>query len=279
MKKYFAITIFSILFACSIAFFLEPNNLAPGGITGISILLNALTRIGTGTWVFALNIPILIVGWWKFGGKFMISTVYSIGVVSTVTNLLEGMPALTRDPLAAALAGAFLTAVSIGSIMKLHATTGGIDIIVKLMRRKYPHLRTGRLYLMIDSLIVVLAILVFGRLESGIYAGITVLVTSFIMDLVLYGRDEASLFFIVTDHAKEVAEKLMEDLEVGVTYLKGKGAFKEREKDIILCATRKIQAPKLEAVVREMDRNAFLIVTSANEIYGEGYKSYDAEIV
>ena len=105
MKKYFAITVFSILFACSIAFFLEPNDLAPGGITGISILLNAVTGVGTGTWVFALNIPILIVGWWKFGGKFMISTVYSIGVVSVVTNLLEGMPTLTKDPLAAALAG------------------------------------------------------------------------------------------------------------------------------------------------------------------------------
>ena len=96
VKKYFSITVFSVLFACSIAFFLEPNDLAPGGITGISILLNALTGIKTGTWVFALNIPILIVGWWKFGGKFMISTVYSIGVVSTATNLLEGMPALTR---------------------------------------------------------------------------------------------------------------------------------------------------------------------------------------
>lgn len=279
MKKYFTITVFSAVFACSIAFFLEPNNLAPGGVTGISILLNAVTGVQTGTWVFLINVPILIVGWWRFGGKFMISTVYSIGVISVVTNFLEGMPALTRDPLAAALAGAFLTAISIGSIMKVQATTGGLDIIVKLMRQKYPHLRTGRIYLMIDSLIVVLAIIVFGKLESGIYAGITVLVTSYIMDIVLYGRDEASLFFVVTDHSKEVADKLMEDLEVGVTYLKGEGAFKEREKDVILCATRKIQAPKLEAIVREVDKNAFLIVTSANEIYGEGYKSYDAEIV
>lgn len=279
MKKYFTITVFSVLFACGISFFLEPNNLAPGGVTGISILLNAVTGIQTGTWVFLINIPVLIMGWWKFGGKFMISTVYSIGVVSVTTNLLEGVPALTRDPLAAALAGAFLTAISIGSIMKVQATTGGIDIVVKIMRQKYPHLRTGRIYLMIDSLIVVLAILVFGKLESGIYAGITVLVTSFIMDLVLYGRDEASLFFIVTDHSKEVAKRLMEDLEVGVTYLEGKGAFKEKEKEIILCATKKIQAPKLEEIVRKLDKNAFLIVTSANEIYGEGYKSYDAEIV
>ncbi len=279
IKKYVTITIFSVLFACSIAFFLDPNDLAPGGVTGIAILLNAVTGVETGTWVFLINIPVLIVGWWKFGGKFMISTVYSIGVVSVTANLLAGMPPLTADPLAAALAGAFLTAISIGSIMKMQATTGGMDIIVKLLRKKYPHLRTGRLYLMMDSMIVLLAILVFGNLESGIYAGITVLVTSYILDLVLYGRDEASLFLVVTDHSGEVAERLMEELEVGVTYLKGKGAFKDKDKEIILCATRKTQAPKLEMIVREVDREAFLIVTSANEIYGEGYKSYDAEIV
>lgn len=279
MKKYFAITVFSVVYACAISFFLDPNHLAPGGVTGIAILLDALVGIGTGTWVFLINIPILIIGWWKFGGKFMISTVYSIGVVSVTTNLLEGMPALTTDPLAAALAGAFLTAISIGFIMRLNATTGGMDIIVKLLRQKYPYLRTGRIYLMMDSVVVLLAILVFGNIESGIYAGITVLITSHIMDLVLYGTDEASLFFVVTDHSGEVADRLMHELKVGVTYLKGKGAFKDREKDIILCVTRKIQAPQLENIVREVDRDAFLIVTGASEIYGEGYKSYDAEII
>lgn len=279
VKRYVTITVFAALYAMGIVFFLEPNHLAPGGVTGIAILLNTLTGIGTGTWVFLINIPILLVGWWKFGGKFMISTVYATGVVSVTTNLLSGVQPLTTDSLAAALAGAFLTAISIASIMKMRATTGGMDIIVKLLRRKYPHLRTGRLYLMMDSVIVLFAILIFGNIESGIYAGIAVFVTSTVMDLVLYGRDEASLFFIVTDHSGQVAGRLMKELGVGVTYLKGKGAFKDREKDIILCATRKTQAPKLENIVREIDWNAFLIVASANEIYGEGYKSYDAEIV
>lgn len=279
MKKYFFITVFSVVYACAISFFLEPNDLAPGGVTGIAILLDTLTGIGTGTGVFLINIPILLIGWWKFGGKFMISTLYSIGVISVTTNLLEGVPALTTDLLAAALAGSFLMAVSIGSIMKMSATTGGMDIIVKLLRQKYPYLRTGRIYLMMDSVVVLLAILVFGNIESGIYAGITVLVTSGIMDLVLYGKDEASLFLIVTDYSKEVADRLMHELKVGVTYLEGKGAFKDREKEIILCVTRKIQAPQLENIVMEVDKEAFLIVTGASEIYGEGYKSYDAEII
>lgn len=279
MKKYISITVFSVLFACGIVFFLEPNHLAPGGVTGIAILLHTVTGISTGTWVFAINIPILILGWYKFGGKFMISTVYSIGVVSVTTNLLSGVPALTKDSLAAALAGAFLTAISIGSIMKLNATTGGLDIVVKVLRRKYPHLRTGRLYLMIDSVIVVAAILVFGNLEAGIYAGITVLITSYLLDMVLYGNDEATLFYVITDRSEAVAKRLMEDLEVGVTYLRGRGAYMDKEKEIIMCATRKTQAPKLEEIVRQVDTEAFLIVTRANEIFGEGYKSYESGLL
>ncbi len=279
MKKYFTITVFSVLFACGIVFFLEPNHLAPGGVTGIAILLHAVTGISTGTWVFAVNVPILIIGWWKFGGKFMISTVYSIGVVSVTTNLLTGVPALTNDSLGAALAGAFLTAISIGTIMKMNATTGGLDIVVKLLRNKYPHLRTGRLYLMIDSVIVVLAILIFGNIESGIYAGITVLIASYILDMVLYGNDEATLFYVITDQSEAVAKRLMEELEVGVTYLKGRGGYMDKEKEIIMCATRKTQAPKLEEIVRQVDTEAFLIVTRANEIYGEGYKSYESGLL
>lgn len=279
MKRYFIITIFSVLYACGIALFLDPNHLAPGGVTGIAIILNTVIDIGTGTWVFLINIPILLIGWKKFGGKFMISTVYSIGVTAVATNLLERVPVLTTDPLAAALAGGSLIALAIGTVMKLNATTGGMDVIVKILRRKYPHLRTGRIYLMMDSAVAVLAILIFGNIESGIYAGITALITSHILNLVLYGTDEASMFLIVTDYSKEVADRLMKEINVGVTYLKGKGAFKEREKDIILCITRKAQAPKLENVVKEVDKEAFLIVTSASEIYGEGYKSYDAEII
>lgn len=279
VKQYVQITFFSILFACSISLFLDPNNLAPGGVTGIAILLNSVTGVETGTLVFLLNVPILLFGWWKFGGKFIISTVYAIVVVSVATNLLSAFPPLTRDPLGAALAGAFLTGLSIASIMKVHATTGGVDIIVKLVRKKYPHLKTNNIYLIIDSMIVVLAMLVFGNIEAGIYAGITVLVASYIMDLVLYGRDEASLFLIVTDRSMEVAGRLLDELKVGVTYLNGMGAFTEKEKEIILCATRKIQAPKVEEIVKEVDHNAFLIVTKAKEIYGEGYKSYDAELI
>lgn len=279
MKRYLLITLFSVLYSCGVSLFLDPNQLAPGGVTGIAVICNTLLDLGTGTWVFLINIPILCLGLQKFGGRFMISTVYSIAVISVATNLLENAPVLTTDPLAAALAGGALIAVSVGSVIKLNATTGGIDIIVKILRKKYPHLKTGGIYLLMDSAVVALAMLTFGNFESGIYAGITVLTASYLMNLVLYGTDEARMFLIITDASKEVADRLMRELKVGVTFLEGRGAFSSKKKEIILCITRKAQGPKLENVVKVVDREAFLIVTSAGEIYGEGYKSYDEEII
>ncbi len=275
MKKCLVITVFSVLYATAIALLLDPNSLAPGGVTGISILLDRLTPIPTGTWVFLLNIPLLFVAWKKFGVHFLMWTVYSLTVISVSTNLLRLLPPLTDDPLAATLLGAVLSGVSLGFIMRMRATTGGMDIVVRLLRKKYPHLKTGSLYLIVDSFIILAAILVFHSIENGVYAGVAVFVTSYIIDLVLYGKDEACLFFIVTNYSAQVAGKLMENLHVGVTYLHGTGAYEKKEKQILLCATRKIQAPKLEQIVKETDSDAFLIVTSANEIYGEGYKRYE----
>ena len=275
MKKCLFITVFSVLYATAIALLLDPNSLAPGGVTGISILLDRLTPIPTGTWVFLLNIPLLFVAWKKFGVHFLMWTVYSLTVISVSTNLLKLLPPLTDDPFAATLLGVVLSGISLGFIMRMRATTGGMDIVVRLLRRKYPHLKTGSLYLIVDSFIILAAILVFRSIENGVYAGVAVFVTSYIIDLVLYGKDEACLFFIVTNYSTQVAGRLMKNLHVGVTYLHGTGAYEKKEKQILLCVTRKIQAPKLEQIVKETDSDAFLIVTSANEIYGEGYKRYE----
>lgn len=278
MKKFLYISFFSLLYAAAVALFLDKNELAPGGVTGIAILLNYVTPIPTGTWVFLLNIPLLIIAWRKFGFSFFAWTGYSLSVISIGTNLLEILPPLTHDTLGAALAGAVLTGISLGFIIRMKATTGGLDIIIRLLRKKYPHRKTGSLYLILDSFIIIGSMFIFHSVKNGIYAGLSVFVASYIMDMVLYGKDEATLFYIITDESEKVAKRLMKDLKVGVTYLKGRGGYINKEKEIIMCATRKTQAPKLEEIVRQVDKNAFLIVTRANEIYGEGYKNY-GEIV
>lgn len=277
IKDYLLITIACGVYSVAISMFLDPNSLAPGGVTGIAIILNRLIHVETGTLILLINIPILILGAWKFGLRFSLSTIYSTVLISLFTNLLTDVKVVTADPLLAALVGGSLSAIGIGWVFKAGATTGGTDIIIKLLRIKMPHLRTGGLFLAMDAVIVALSAFVFKDIDVALYAGLTVFVISLVLDLVLYGRDEAKLMFIISDRSEEITRRLLEELDIGVTYIRGAGAFSGKEKQVILCAAKKSIAPKTEVIVKEEDPQAFMIITSATEIYGEGYKSYFSE--
>lgn len=274
---YIVITIAAFTYAISVTMFLDPNSLAPGGVTGIAIILNRVTGVETGTLFWLINIPILILGIWKFGFRFIVSTLYCTTLMSYFTNLLAPVGALTQDPLVAALAGSCLLAGSIGFIFKAGATTGGTDIIVKVLRLKMPHLKTGGLFLMIDVMIVTASAFVFRDVERAVYAGLTVFLSSMVLDFVLYGKDGAKLIYIISDKPEAITERLLNELDTGVTYIQGSGAYSGKEKKVIFCTVRKQLAPKTEAIVRDEDPEAFMIVSSATEIYGEGYKSIFSE--
>lgn len=270
---YLAITAAAAIYAVSVSLFLDPNSLAPGGVTGIAIILNRLTGLETGTWMFAINIPILVMGIWKFGWRFILSTLYCTLLMSGFTNFLAPVGALTRDPLLAALAGGSLMAVSLGMVFKAGATSGGTDIIVKLLRLRLPHLKTGLLFLLTDAVIVTASAFVFKDIDTALYAGLVVVINSVLLDVVLYGRDGAKMFFIISDRHREIGNRLLEELDISATYISGRGAYSGMDKDVILCIVKKHLSPKLEEIVRQEDPRAFTIITSATEIYGEGYKS------
>lgn len=274
INKFFVITAASVLYAVAISLFLDPNSLAPGGVTGIAIILNRITGMETGTWILLLNIPILALGIWKFGLHFILSTMYCTVLTSRVTNLLSGFEPLTREPLPAAVAGGALMALSLGWVFKAGATTGGMDIIIKVLRVRMPHLKTGSLYLVTDIVVVAVSAILFQNIDSALYATITVFVSSYTLDLVLYGRDGAKVIYIISDHYEAITPRLLEELDIGVTYMQGYGAYSGKDKRIIMCVMRKQLAPKAEEIVKEEDPMAFMIVTGATEIYGEGYKSY-----
>lgn len=266
--------LFAALYAFGVSCFLDPNNLAPGGITGIAILVNRLISVDTGTLIFLFNIPIMALSIWKFGFKFTASTLYTLAWISFFTNLFEKIGVWTREPFLAAVAGGAINAVAIGMIFRLGATTGGTDIVIKLLRNRYPFLKTGAFFFIIDSIIVFLSLFVFGSVDTLLYAALTVFVTARVLDLVLYGSEEARMMFLVSDEAETIAAAFMQELKRGVTYLHGQGAYTGRDKKIMLCVMRKRQAPKAVAIVKEIDSHAFLILASASEIYGEGYKDY-----
>lgn len=274
---YVMITVFSLTYAVGISLFLDPNNLAPGGVSGISIMLSRITPIPTGTWILLINVPILVLGLWKFGVKFLISTIYCTIVSSAFVNMFSTFAPLTTDKLLAAAAGGTIMAISMGMILKAGATTGGVDIIVKVLRLKYRHLKTGNLYLIMDAVVVALSGIMFRNLETALYAAVAIFVSSVVMDTVLYGKDGAKMIYIISDHPKQITERLLADLDIGVTALQGEGAYSGKEKKVLMCVMRKPLAPKAQQIVKEEDPEAFMIVSDATEIFGEGYKSYFSE--
>ena len=275
--KYLVITAAAAAYGAGISLFIDPNNLAPGGVSGLSIIINRLIPVETGTIYLLINIPIMILGVWKFGFKFIVSTLYTIFTVSLFTNAFSGLPSLTTEPLLGGIFGGMLAAVGIGVVMRAGATTGGTDIIVKCLKQKKPHLKTGTIFLSIDAVIICIGGIVFGNLDTVFFSVISAAVTSRVLDLILYGRDEAKMIFIISNSSKAITERMLKELDTGVTHLTGTGAFKKEEKQIILCVVKKQNAYNVEEIVKQEDASAFMIISSATEIYGEGYKSYYGE--
>lgn len=278
-KNLVKITVAALIYAVGISIFLDPNELAPGGITGIAVILNRLVNVETGTLYFLLNVPIVLLGIWKFGLRFIAKTAYAISIISVFTNMLAPIGALTDDLLINAAAGGILIAVGIGWIFKAGATTGGTDIIIKILRQKFRHLKTGFLFLCSDVIIVAISGLVFQDWTVAFYALATVVISGKALDYVLYGGDEAKMLFIMTDKSREIGRRLMDEMEVGVTYLKGTGGWTGKEKQVIFTMVPKRRGPEVEEIVKSEDPVAFMVVTSASEIYGEGYKDLFEEVI
>lgn len=275
--KYTLITAGLFIYSAAIALFLDPNRLAPGGVTGLAIIMNSLVGLETGTWIFILNIPIMILCIVKFGIKMALSSVYSIVVQTVLTNCLALHGGITADTVLATVTGAVLMALGLGTVLRAGSTTGGVDIIVKVIKSKFPHMRTGKIFLMMDITVVTLSAFVYKDVERAIYAGFVVFIVSFVLDIVLYGRDGAKLIYIISDKSERITERLLEELEVGVTGLNAYGAYSGKPKKAIMCVMRKPLSIKAQDIVKEEDPEAFMIITNATEIFGEGYKSYFGE--
>ncbi len=271
--RYGVIAIGTFMFACAISLFLAPNNLAPGGVTGIAIIVNYYLGLSMGLVTFIINIPIMVLGVWKFGIRFLISTIIATSLMSFFIDLLTPIGAISDNIIICAVAGGILIGASLGIVFKVGATTGGTDIVARLLKLKLPHMETGSLFIIVDSTIVVASAVAFRDVESAICAGMCVFVAGKVFDVVMYGRAGAKLVFVMSGNAREIANRIMAELGSGVTYINGKGAYTDSDKHIIMCALKKQLLPKAEDIIKEIDLNAFIIITSANEIVGEGYRS------
>ena len=266
----------SILYATGIALFLDPNQLAPGGVVGIAIIFNRIFSIPTGTIIFLINVPLMLLAWWKLGFKMIVSTMFVTVFSSALVDVMAAFGAISNDLLLSAIFGNSLVAAGMALIFKAGATSGGTDIIVKLIKIKYRHASTGTLFFITDAIVVVSSIFVFQNFEVGMYAVLAMVVFTVVFDKLIYGADGAKMVHIMSDKKDIIAQRIMA-LEIGLTFVKGYGGFTKSEKDVILCVVKKPMLPKVQDIVKEEDPFAFIIVSSATEVLGEGYKSHYSE--
>lgn len=277
-KNYLYIVIGCLCYAAGVSLFLEPNSLTPGGLSGIAIIINRFfSAFPVGATIFAMNVPLLIAAFVFIGKEFLFSTLAATALSSAFIDLLSPYAPPLEDKMLCAVFGGFFMAFGLAFVFKGNATTGGTDIIVKLLRKRFRHIKTGTIMWGTDAAVILATAAVFKDYKVALYATITVFVQTLVMNYVLYGPDEAALVYIINCDHEEMVRLFMDKMEIGATLLDGTGAYTGDRRKITLCAIKKQQLPMLRQIVEENAPDAFLIVTSANAVFGEGFKEIDVE--
>ena len=278
VKSYAVITLGSILYALAYNIFYAPNLVAMGGLTGLGQVLNALIPVlPVGTTVFVMNVPLFFLGWKFIGGHLLVSSLYAMTFSSfaiDVMDMIYQFPPM--DTMLAAIFGGALLGAGIGLVFAKGATTGGTDLIARLLKLKFAWLPMGTLVLIPDFIVIVLAAIAFGKVESALYGLVSLFITSKVMDMVLYGLDSSKVAYIISDACKEITDAVMA-MDRGATILHGEGAYSGDEKKVLMVAFKQKEIVPLKEKVNEIDPHAFLIVCDAHDVLGEGFRTYSKD--
>lgn len=268
------ITIFgTFIFSFGVHVFTAPNQIAPGGVAGISTIIYHLTGLPLGGVNITINIPLMIVGLIFLGKLFMIKTFTAVLTFTlSMDFILINVPTYTDNRLVAAIFGGILMGTGIGTVIRRGSSTGGMDIVNKIINKKIPHIKLGQIMFASDMIIITISAFAFKSIDPALHAVIALFISSRAIDTVLYGFDVCKLTYIITDHAEEISKTIISELKRGATILESHGAYTNQRKPTIMCAVRQNQYVKLKRIVHTIDPNAFIIITSANEIVGMGFK-------
>ncbi len=288
---YFWLTLGSFLTAASINIFMVPYKIAPGGVSGIATVIFYLSKgmFPVGVTMLALNIPLFIGGIKFIGKKFAIRTLFSTIALSLIVDATESIssqivknyltildkPGDSPDLLLYSIFGGVLMGIGLGMVFKFGATTGGSDLAARIVHHFIPNLTMGQLLLFVDTSIIIFATVAFNSFQLGLYAVVTLFISSKVIDAILEGVNFAKAVFIISDKADEISEKILKELERGVTALKGTGVYTGNDKEVLLCVLQRGQIPALKEIVSGVDTKAFIILTDIREVLGEGFKTYE----
>lgn len=266
------------LYAAAFNCFFEANRFAVGGFTGVAQILHRLVpELPVGVTVFFLNLPLIMAGVKKQGIRMLFTTVFAIAVSSGLIDALAFLRSLgPLDDLLACVFGSVLLGTSLGLMMLKNATTGGTELLARILKYKFRHLSIGRLCLLIDLIVVSLYALTFGEVENALYGMIAMFISSKVMDMVIYGSVTAKLAVIISDQSQAITQKLLA-MELGVTVLDGEGAWTGTKKNVLLCVFKRHHIAAIKAAAATLDPGVFFIVCDAREVLGEGFGAYSED--
>ncbi len=276
VRRFLLITLGSLLFALAFAWCFDPAQIGFGGVTGIGQIVNRYCpAVPIGGVVVALNIPLFALSWRLLGNRMLVSSVYATVCSSLLIDVLERTFRFSpMDKVPACAAGGVLVGAGLGLVILQGATTGGTDLLARLLKLKVAWLPMGKLLLCIDLVVILAGALAFGSVESGIYGLMGLFLSTTVMDKMLYGLDTAKVAYIISAKPEEVIAGIVEKLQRGVTLLNGKGGWSGQEREVLLCAFKQRQIVELKALVKGIDPGAFLIVCNAQEVLGDGFRAY-----
>ena len=265
----------SALFAAGFAFFLQPNDLSSGGISGLALILVELTQFGSvGVVSILINLPLFLLGGLKIGKRFFVGSLIGM-LLSSV--LIDGFAALhlpAVEPVIAIVYGGVLCGLGVGIVFAAGTSTGGSDILVRLLKLRYRNVPIGQISLTFDALVVLLTGIVFRDMNKALYTGITVFLSGKIVDAVVYRFDYSKVAMIITKEYDTIAREIGDKLDRGATFLHGEGSYSGEETKVILTAVKKQQIAQLKELVMTLDPKAFVIVQEAHQVLGDGFHRY-----
>ena len=270
-----AILILAGLIFCALGFnlFLIPNNIAAGGFTGIAQLINSVTGFPVGAIALALNVPLFLLSMKSLGLRFGIrSLIATIGFSLLLDNL--HVPVITHDLWLSTVYGGLVSGLGFGLILRGSATTGGTDMLASLIHRLIPSIRVSVGMFIIDGLVILASAFVYDT-AAAMYALICILISNVVIDFVLEGPNSSHSFFIISDKSDEIAARIMQELDRGVTGLEGMGMYSHQHKRVLLCVVSRMETVTLRRIVFSVDPRAFVISAKAHDTYGEGFKNLD----
>lgn len=260
--------------------FIDSIDIAPGGATGLAILLNRLTAVPIGFATLLINIPLLISAWVYLGKQKTIRTLKTVLIVTLILDFVitPYVPIYTGDKMLSCLFGGIFVGASLAVAFLRGSTTGGGDIMAKLLQKFRPHMQTGFAVMLTDLIIIGASMLVFRNIESGLYGLITMTVSSYVIDLLLYGQNRSTMITVISPRSHEIAAELMDKLGHGCTMFKSRGAYSGTEGETVICVMDRKQFYRAKKIVYGIDKDAFVIVSEAKEVYGEGFLASDWEV-